>query len=277
MATWPTPSLSDGYLVAEGDWNLHVDNLNDLNTRVGTGNGTDLASRVSTLESGKVATTRTISTTNGLQGGGDLSANLTLSPVYGTSANTVAQGNDSRITVTQDASIGNSALGTRVTALEAQRNAFFYSNVDQNVPNTTEQKVKFELGSSVTGLATKNAANDTITLVKGGLWMIEVGLRFGPITYVGSPTGERFFRITNGGTGTANAYKNKNEYRSTGQVTMTGDTFVAPFAANATISITVQHNSGTSTAAGDAANNAVIQGSVGGTVVHVSLTYLGGS
>jgi hypothetical protein len=44
-----------------------------------------------------VGPSRNVSTASGLQGGGNLSADLTLSPVYGTTANTVAQGNDSRI------------------------------------------------------------------------------------------------------------------------------------------------------------------------------------
>lgn len=44
-----------------------------------------------------VPQTRTISTTNGISGGGDLSANLTISPTYGTTANTICQGNDSRL------------------------------------------------------------------------------------------------------------------------------------------------------------------------------------
>jgi hypothetical protein len=44
-----------------------------------------------------VGPSRNVSTASGLQGGGDLSADRTISPVYGTTANTVAQGNDSRI------------------------------------------------------------------------------------------------------------------------------------------------------------------------------------
>lgn len=48
--------------------------------------------------------TRAINTTNGLTGGGDLSADRTIEPVYGTSANTVAEGNDSRITGAQQRS-----------------------------------------------------------------------------------------------------------------------------------------------------------------------------
>lgn len=52
---------------------------------------------ITSADIGAVPTTRTISTTNGLQGGGDLSADRTFSPVYGTVVNTVAQGNDTRI------------------------------------------------------------------------------------------------------------------------------------------------------------------------------------
>jgi hypothetical protein len=58
--------------------------------------GTDSkAITVNTL--GAVPTTRTISASNGLTGGGDLSADRTLSPTYGTDANTVCQGNDARL------------------------------------------------------------------------------------------------------------------------------------------------------------------------------------
>ena len=48
--------------------------------------------------SGKVATSTTISAGAGLMGGGDLSANRTLAVSFGTTAGTVTQGNDSRIT-----------------------------------------------------------------------------------------------------------------------------------------------------------------------------------
>jgi hypothetical protein len=44
-----------------------------------------------------VYSTRVIGTTGGLQGGGNLSADRTLSPVYGTVGNTVCQGNDARL------------------------------------------------------------------------------------------------------------------------------------------------------------------------------------
>lgn len=54
--------------------------------------------------SGYVPSGRKIDTTNGLQGGGDLSADRTLSPVYGSSSNTVCQGNDSRLSDDRTAS-----------------------------------------------------------------------------------------------------------------------------------------------------------------------------
>lgn len=47
---------------------------------------------------GAPPTTRAVNTTNGLTGGGDLSADRTIQPTYGVLANTVAQGNDTRIT-----------------------------------------------------------------------------------------------------------------------------------------------------------------------------------
>lgn len=46
---------------------------------------------------GSAPSSRLIATTSGLQGGGDLSADRTLSPVYGTAAGTVCQGDDSRL------------------------------------------------------------------------------------------------------------------------------------------------------------------------------------
>ena len=48
---------------------------------------------------GGVPTSRLVSTENGLSGGGALSSDLTLSPTYGIAANTVCEGNDSRLIV----------------------------------------------------------------------------------------------------------------------------------------------------------------------------------
>jgi len=49
------------------------------------------------VDAGGVSPSRNVGTNNGLQGGGDLSADRTLSPVYGSSVNTVCQGNDARL------------------------------------------------------------------------------------------------------------------------------------------------------------------------------------
>lgn len=56
---------------------------------------------LSTTLSGKVDTSRTITAGTGLTGGGDLSANRTLTVAYGTAAGTAAQGNDSRLSNTR--------------------------------------------------------------------------------------------------------------------------------------------------------------------------------
>lgn len=61
---------------------------------------TDVTSLSSTL-SGKVDTNRTVTAGTGLTGGGDLSANRTFAVVYGTTASSAAQGNDSRLSDTR--------------------------------------------------------------------------------------------------------------------------------------------------------------------------------
>lgn len=62
-----------------------------------------------------VLTSTTISTTNGISGGGALSGNLTLSPTYGTLVNTICQGNDSRLSDARSAIVSTIGLSTTVT------------------------------------------------------------------------------------------------------------------------------------------------------------------
>lgn len=183
MATIPG-HVADGQTIATAWGNLVSDGLqeheNEINDAT-TGNAA-LGSRVSTLESGRVPNSRTISTTNGLQGGGDLSANRTLSPVYGTAANTVAQGNDSRITVTQDGTIGNSALGSRVSALEANKSVKYVTRVvltaDQaNNMNAAYYKVVWPTASPNSGF-TWNANKDAFTVPFTGWYDMGLSMRF---------------------------------------------------------------------------------------------------
>lgn len=94
--TWPTQPYPDGTLIDDDIWNTHVDNLNDLNTRIGTGNGTALATRVSSLE--------TLTGNTGTTGHG----NTTLSSRLGTG-----------VTTSSTATSQFTALGNRATALES--------------------------------------------------------------------------------------------------------------------------------------------------------------
>jgi len=68
----------------------NVDNTSDANKPISTATQTAL--------NAKIAATRTITAGTGLTGGGDLSADRTISANFGTGAGTIAQGNDSRIT-----------------------------------------------------------------------------------------------------------------------------------------------------------------------------------
>ena len=72
---------------------------------------------------GKAATSRTITAGTGLTGGGDLSANRTLSVAYGTTAGTAAQGNDARLSdqrVPTDGSVNFNKLDSSLQAVVTQ-------------------------------------------------------------------------------------------------------------------------------------------------------------
>ncbi len=72
--------------------------------------GTAIAPTVPGLAN-KVNTSTTVSAGTGLTGGGDLSANRTISANFGTTAGTVAQGNDSRITGAEQTANKGAASG----------------------------------------------------------------------------------------------------------------------------------------------------------------------
>lgn len=75
-----------------------VSGVSEIVTSVG---GTESGSvNVTAAKIAAVPTTRTITPGTGLTGGGDLSANRTISAVFGTTAGTVAQGNDPRFGTT---------------------------------------------------------------------------------------------------------------------------------------------------------------------------------
>ena len=112
-----------------------------------------------------------INTSNGIVGGGDLSANRTLSLTYGTAVNTVAQGNDSRINNGQSAfdrlDIGATAATAR-TALQLGNAATHnYGTTNNSIMQGNDSRVVN--AASVTqlnsGLALK--ADKTINIIAG--------------------------------------------------------------------------------------------------------------
>jgi hypothetical protein len=158
---------------------------------------------------GKVDTSTTISTINGLQGGGNLSTNRTFSPVYGTLANTVCQGNDSRLsdprTPTGPAggslsgtypNPGLSAVGAAGTYGSATVVPVLTTNAEGRVTSVVNTPITFsaaaallkmgnvavvdqvngnDLTGAVNGLpfATVNAAVDAIALLTGvTVWIL---------------------------------------------------------------------------------------------------------
>ena len=83
-----------------------LDTLNELAAAIN--DDASFAASITTALAGKAPTSRTITAGTGLTGGGDLSADRTLTVAYGTTAGTAAQGNDSRLSDTRtptDASV----------------------------------------------------------------------------------------------------------------------------------------------------------------------------
>ena len=130
-------TATDGILVMAADFNTHTTDIADHETR--------LASVISS-DAGKVPTTRTISPGTGLTGGGDLSANRTLTVAYGTTSTTATVGNDSRVVngqtayaTTTDASVGNSALSTKLgTSITATNTVSAYLGDTSKVGTGTD-------------------------------------------------------------------------------------------------------------------------------------------
>lgn len=121
---------ASGYAPLDSSSKVPLTNLSDATTLAkgivqlaGDLGGTAASPTVPGL-SGKASTSTTITAGTGLSGGGDLSANRTLSVVYGTTAGTAAQGNDSRIT------------GAEQTANKGVANGYAGLNASTHVPAT---------------------------------------------------------------------------------------------------------------------------------------------
>lgn len=97
-----------------GDHNL-IDSLLNSHTSQLSTHTSQIASNTTALAN-TVPATRTVTAGTGLTGGGDLSANRTLTVAYGTTAGTAAAGNDSRITGALQKASNLSDLASAATA-----------------------------------------------------------------------------------------------------------------------------------------------------------------
>jgi len=156
VATWPTPSLSNGTLVDDEDWNLHVSNLNDLDTRV---NG--IGGLVQTANS-NIATLQTNQGTRGAQG-----------PVYTelTSLKAVDTTQNTNITALQNAVgipwSGGTAL-SRIQALEAAGGGATKASGQWQAPDTGAVAVSYGTSPTDTTLNMTKATKTPVGLTNSG-------------------------------------------------------------------------------------------------------------
>lgn len=215
-----------------------IDNLNDLDTRTttvdsrttnGTTGNAALGTRMTAVESGKVAATRTVTAGTGLTGGGDLSANRTLAVSFGSTSTTVASGD--RVATLEAAGVlanvsvtANSAGSTGTTrhiwtnsaGLTIVNGAWyrvsFDTGYDTNTAPTVGSTAIFELAYVSGGSATLSGSTSFwrrgVRAANGGSFLNANGLATfqstvsGTYTFMGvlSNTDAGVITKTNGGT-----------------------------------------------------------------------------
>jgi hypothetical protein len=106
-----------------------------------------------TIASTAVLPTRTISTGTGLLGGGDLSANRTLTPDFGTGAGKVTQGNDSRLSDARTPTAHSHAIADLPSAADAESSATKLVKAnDSRLSNSRTPTTHAHVPGDITGL-----------------------------------------------------------------------------------------------------------------------------
>lgn len=137
--------------------------MRDDRRRLDDVTSTVLARLGSHTHAGSVPTSRTISAGDGLAGGGDLTADRTLS---------LATGREAR---------------------------YYHSGAAQSIPNVTDRKVYLNSSDYTTADVTRTLGDTTtgssFTINRAGLWVLSASVRF---ELGGTATAERYMAIANG-------------------------------------------------------------------------------
>lgn len=144
VAVWPTEPLDFGHLVSDDDWNQHVDNLNDLNTRL---------TSVESL------------TSNATWGNSALNDRL----ITVENTNTSQTGQINSLTTRMNTAESN------INALQSGNGVFakYTQTTSQTgIPATTWTAMVFQQITNSNPYVTRNGAQNQFTLTKPGRWYV---------------------------------------------------------------------------------------------------------
>lgn len=134
----------------------------------------------------KVDKTQKVNTSNGLSGGGDLSGDLTIRPTYGTTANTVTQGNDPRLSDSREWSAATVGEAEAKAGTATTRRAWTAQRVHQAADGWHDKKFSTIVKNILSRSNAQQIRND---LQLGTAATRDVGTSAGEVLVVGDAFG----------------------------------------------------------------------------------------
>jgi hypothetical protein len=143
---------------------------------------------------GAVPQTRTVVAGTGLTGGGDLSANRTFQILFGTTAGTVCEGNDPRLSGGGGATGATGATGPAGAGGASGFWGAFWSNQDQSAANTTTAYPITLNNTDPDSIGVSVVSNSRVTFANAGVYNIQFSAQADRVSGSGSDSIDIWFR-----------------------------------------------------------------------------------